>query len=311
MSQSERVKRPKMTNSQVRWLFNPADFPDFGSGGELKKPTLGDFWRKSAMKNCFPETRKVRIIFAPTFMLFALQIICNCMGSEDESTLHQRSRSLSFLPRCSNFPQDRQTLSGHCFGVILTFFWSRCADYTLSLSVVPPGIHSTIIHYMLHHCTKYLEVLWCGPHSECVVKITVESLSVCVAGYFENISRVEWFSLGPTNPAAVDQTKGGLDRGTHGGVDGRNTSNMLFWINKPDLLSWVRWLSSEKKLQGVTFTRKLMIFLSSDRSRLSKVISGHFPWLVASVGQSCEETIGGWENLTKKGPRDHIAMYHM
>ena len=193
------------------------------------------------MKNCFPETRKVGIIFAPTFMLFALHIICNCLRSEDESTLHQRSRSLSFLPRCSNFPQDRQTLSGQATALVWfwQFFWSRCADYTLSLSVVPPGIHWTIIHYalLLHHCTKYLEALWCGPHSECVVKITVESLCVCVAGYFENISRVEWFSLGRTNPAAVDQTKGGLDRGTHGGL--RVETLKICFFGSINLICWV------------------------------------------------------------------------
>ena len=68
---SQRVKRPKMTNAQVG-TFNPHQISQVSAGG-IKKPTLGDFRRKSAVKNCFPETRKVRIISAQAwfFMLFA------------------------------------------------------------------------------------------------------------------------------------------------------------------------------------------------------------------------------------------------
>ena len=180
-------------------------------------------------------------------MLFALQIICNCIRSEDESTLHQRSRSFSLFQFPTGQADTVRTLLWCDFDNFLEQMRSfkhpqlvGCATGH-PLNNYPLCTAATSLHY-----TKYLKALWCGPHSECVVKITVESLCVCVAGYFENISRVEWFSLGRTNPAAVDQTKGGLDRGTHGGVEGRNTSNMLFWINNPGLLGWVRWLSCGK-----------------------------------------------------------------
>ena len=175
-------------------------------------------------------------------MLFALHIICNCMRSEDESTLHQRSRSLSF--RCSNFPQDRQTLSGHCFGVILTIFWSRCADYTLSLSVVPPGIHSTIIHYalLLHHCAKYLKALWCGPHSECVVKITVESLCVCVWRVILKISRgLSGFPWGQQTQQPLTRQRVDLIEGHMGGLMVETLQicffgsiNLICWVGSDD-----------------------------------------------------------------------------
>ena len=52
-----------------------------------------------------------------------------------------------------------------------------------------------------------------------------------------------------------------------------------------------------------------MIFPSADRSKLSKVILGHFPWLVSS-GNHAKKWLEGGKICPKKGPRDHISMYH-